>query len=132
MTQVRPLFNVAGRVFIAAIFVISGVGKISAYEGTQAFMASMGVPGALLPVVIAFEILAGLAVALGWQARIAAFLLAGFSLVTAVVWTGRQVQYEARTLSGIGIAGVTADYPRVFTVDLADGAGEPIAGTPVV
>ena len=88
MNPLNPLFNAAGRVLIAAIFVISGVGKISAYEGTQAYMDSMGVPGATLPVVIAFEILAGLAVALGWQARVAAFLLAGFSLVTAVMFHG--------------------------------------------
>jgi putative oxidoreductase len=51
-------------------------------------MAAMGVPGALLPVVIGIEILAGLAVVIGWQARLAAFLLAGFSLVTAALFHG--------------------------------------------
>lgn len=88
MNQLNSLFATAGRVLIAAIFVISGIGKIGAYEGTQAFMASMGVPGAMLPLVIAFEIGAGLAVILGFQTRIAAFLLAGFSLVTAVLFHG--------------------------------------------
>lgn len=88
MNQFNPLFETAGRVLIAAIFVISGIGKIGAYAGTQAFMASMGVPGALLPLVIAFEIGAGLAVIVGFQARSAAFLLAGFSLVTAVLFHG--------------------------------------------
>ena len=88
MQQLNPIFNAGGRVMIAAIFIISGFGKIGAYEGTQAFMDSMGVPGALLPLVIAFEILAGLAVAIGFQARIAAFLLSGFSLVSAVIFHG--------------------------------------------
>lgn len=88
MNQLNSLFATAGRVLIAAIFVISGIGKIGAYEGTQAFMASMGVPGAMLPLVIAFEIGAGLAVILGFQARIAAFLLAGFTLVTAALFHG--------------------------------------------
>jgi putative oxidoreductase len=49
-------------------------------------MEAMGVPGALLPVVIAVELLGGLAVMLGWQTRVAAFLLAGFSLLSAVLF----------------------------------------------
>lgn len=88
MTQLNPLFNVTGRILIAAIFVISGVGKIGAYAGTQAYMEGMGVPGALLPLVIGFEIVAGLAVAIGWQARVAAFLLAGFALLSALIFHG--------------------------------------------
>lgn len=88
MNQLNPLFNLGGRVLIAAIFVISGIGKLGAYEGTQSFMESMGVPGALLPLVIAFEVFAGLLVAVGYQARLAAFLLSGFSLVTAVLFHG--------------------------------------------
>lgn len=89
MRQLNDLFSTAGRVLIAAIFVVSGLGKIGAYEATQGYMASMGVPGALLPAVIAFEIGAGLAVALGAGARVAAFLLAGFSLVTAWLFHGQ-------------------------------------------
>lgn len=88
MNQLNSLFATSGRLLIAAIFVIAGVGKIGAYEGTQAYMAAMGVPGAMLPLVIAFEIGVGLAVILGFQTRVAAFLLAGFSLVTAVLFHG--------------------------------------------
>lgn len=88
MNQFNPLFNTAGRVLIAAIFVISGFGKIGAYEGTQAYMDAVGVPGGLLPAVIALEIVAGVAVAVGWQARIAAFLLAGFTLIAGVLFHG--------------------------------------------
>jgi putative oxidoreductase len=49
-------------------------------------MESMGVPGALLPLVILLELGGGLAVLLGWQTRIAAFLLAGFSVLTALIF----------------------------------------------
>ena len=49
-------------------------------------MESMGVPGMLLPLVIAVEVLGGLAVMLGWQARVAAFLLAGFSLLSGILF----------------------------------------------
>jgi len=46
----------------------------------------MGVPGALLPLVVLLEIGGGLAVLLGWQARINACLLAGFSVVSALIF----------------------------------------------
>ncbi|MDJ0926588.1 MAG: DoxX family protein [Gammaproteobacteria bacterium] len=88
MNQLPNVATLAGRAFIAAIFLISGFGKIGSYEATQGYMSAMGVPGGLLPAVIAFEIAAGLAVLVGWQTRIAAFLLAGFSLVTAVLFHG--------------------------------------------
>jgi len=75
-----------GRVLIAAMFINAGVSKISGYAGTQAYMESQGVPGALLPLVILLEIAGGLAVLVGWQTRIAAFLLAGFCLASAVLF----------------------------------------------
>jgi putative oxidoreductase len=49
-------------------------------------MSSLGVPGALLPVVIATEVLGALAIIAGWKTRVAAFLLAGFSLLSALVF----------------------------------------------
>ena len=75
-----------GRLLIALIFVFSGIGKIGQYAGTQAYMDSMGVPGFLLPAVIALEILGGFAIILGWHTRLAAFLLAGFSLLSAILF----------------------------------------------
>jgi uncharacterized membrane protein YphA (DoxX/SURF4 family) len=56
-------------------------------SSTAAYMASAGVPGALLPVVIATEVLGALAVILGWKTRIAATLLAGFSLLAAFAFS---------------------------------------------
>jgi putative oxidoreductase len=49
-------------------------------------MASVGVPGALLPAVIATEVLGALAIILGWKTRVAAALLAGFTVLTAVTF----------------------------------------------
>jgi putative oxidoreductase len=49
-------------------------------------MTMMGVPTGLLPLVIATEIFGGLAVLAGFQTRIAAFLLAGFSILAAVIF----------------------------------------------
>jgi len=49
-------------------------------------MESAGVPGILLPAVIALEVIGGLAVIFGWHTRIAAFLLAGFSLLSGILF----------------------------------------------
>jgi len=75
-----------GRILISLMFVTSGFNKIVGYSGTQVYMEAMGVPGALLPLAIAVEILGGLAVILGWKTRIAAFLLAGFCLLSALLF----------------------------------------------
>lgn len=86
MNTFQTLAAPAGRLLISLIFVMSGMNKLASFAGTQAYMESAGVPGMLLPVVIAVEVLAGLAVILGWHARLAAFLLAGFSLLSAVLF----------------------------------------------
>ncbi|MFT7558977.1 MAG: putative oxidoreductase [Flavobacteriales bacterium] len=76
----------AGRFLLASIFIMSGLNKISAYTGTQGYMEAMGVPGALLPIVIALEVLGGIAIVIGWQARFVALALAGFSVVSAALF----------------------------------------------
>jgi len=48
--------HLAGRVLLAAIFLIPGFGKLGAYAATQSYMASRGVPAALLPLVIGLEL----------------------------------------------------------------------------
>ena len=92
---------------MAAIFVLSGVSKIGVFEATQGYMAAFGLPGALLGPTIAFEILAGAAVLLGIGARYAAFLLAGFSIVTALIFHrdfGDQIQ-QIMFLKNVAMAG---------------------------
>jgi putative oxidoreductase len=49
-------------------------------------MSSAGIPSAVLPLVIATEVLGAVAIIIGWRTRVAAFLLAGFSLLTALVF----------------------------------------------
>ena len=86
MNTFQSLSAPAGRILISLIFVVSGISKLGNFSGTQGYMESVGVPGMLLPIVIAVELLGGLAIILGWHTRIAAFLLAGFSLVSAVLF----------------------------------------------
>ena len=78
--------ELGGRVLLAALFLLSGVGKIAGYAATAGYMASVGVPGALLPLVVATELLGAIAIIIGWKTRIVAFLLAGFTLLSAFVF----------------------------------------------
>jgi putative oxidoreductase len=82
----KKVAELIGRVLLAAIFLLSGLGKIGTYAGTAAYMSSVGVPVALLPVVIATEVLGAIAIIIGWKTRLVAFLLAGFTLVTGVIF----------------------------------------------
>ena len=78
--------SLIARVLLAHIFVMAGFSKIAGYAGTQGYMESVGVPGMLLPLVILAELGGGLAIVLGWQTRLAAYALAGFSVVSAVIF----------------------------------------------
>ena len=86
MQLIQTLSAPLGRFLISLIFVTSGLNKITSFAGTQAYMEAVGVPGILLPAVIALEVLGGLAVIFGWHTRVAAFLLAGFSFLSAVIF----------------------------------------------
>ena len=86
MHTVYKLGDLSGRTLMAVIFLLAGLQKIGGYAGTQAYMESVGVPGMLLPLVIALEIGGALALILGFQLRLAALALAGFSVASAVLF----------------------------------------------
>ena len=123
MNQLQAMAAPVGRVLISLMFVTSGFSKISGYAATQGYMEAMGVPGALLPLVITVELLGGLAVMLGWHTRIAAFFLAGFSLLSALLFHanfGDQMQM-IMFMKNISIAGgflmIVALGGGAFTLD---------------
>ncbi len=75
-----------GRLLMALIFILGGAGKFAALAATGAYMQSAGVPSALALPAAAFELLAGLAILIGWQTRTVALILAGFCMVTAALF----------------------------------------------
>ena len=82
----EKISHLVARVFLGHIFLLAGLSNITAYEGTAGYMEAMGVPGNLLPLVIAFEVIAGLAIIIGFKTRWTAVALAGFSVVAAVIF----------------------------------------------
>lgn len=85
-TNLNAGLLLGGRILMSAIFIFAAYGKVVGYAATQGYMEAMGVPGALLPLVILLELGGGLALLLGWQVRIAALLLAGFTIVSALIF----------------------------------------------
>ena len=86
MNKLQNFAAPAGRFLLALIFFTSGLSKMGQYEGTQAYMEAMSVPGVLLPVVIFTEIAGGLAIMLGWKTKVAAVALAGFRAISTLLF----------------------------------------------
>ena len=86
MNPQQDLADLTGRILISAMFLQAGLAKIAGFTGTQGYMEAMGVPGMLLPLVIALEVLGAVAIIVGYRTRLAATLLAGFALLAAVLF----------------------------------------------
>lgn len=86
MSSQHALISLVARVLLSAIFISAGYQKIIGYDGTMQYMASQGVPGFMLPAVIALELGGGLAILLGLFSRWAALGLAIFSVAAALIF----------------------------------------------
>ncbi|CAE6731694.1 Inner membrane protein YqjF [Candidatus Nitrotoga fabula] len=88
MNQLSNPLALIARILMAAMFVMAGFSKIGGFEGTVGYIASKGLPLASVVAVltIILEIAGGLAIMVGYKARIAAFLLGGFTLLAALIF----------------------------------------------
>jgi putative oxidoreductase len=77
-----------GRIALASLFLWSGYGKFAHAAGTIGYMQAYGVPAADLLVwpVALVEVLAGLALVLGWKSRWAALALIAFTLPASFIF----------------------------------------------
>tara|TARA_B100000700_G_scaffold280533_1_gene330530 strand:+ start:1376 stop:1762 length:387 start_codon:yes stop_codon:yes gene_type:complete len=99
--------DLVGRIFISAVFLISGYNKILNYSGTVDWMEGYGIPGILLAPAIVIEIILPILIILGYQVKIAASLLACFSMATALIFhldLANQMQ-TISLLKNFGLAG---------------------------
>jgi len=78
--------HILGRILLAVIFVMAAIGKIKDPTGTIGYMQSVGLPAILLWPTIALELLGGIAIVVGYKTQLAAFALAAFTIVAAVVF----------------------------------------------
>ncbi|HUW98408.1 MAG TPA: DoxX family protein [Acidiferrobacter sp.] len=117
------VFDLIARILLALIFVFAALGKIADYHGTAMYMAAYGIPVSLLPLVIAVELLGGLAVIIGLWTRFAAWMLAAFSIVAIVIFhhTFATMSEQIIGLAEIsftgGLIGLAVNGPRCISVD---------------
>ena len=107
----NSILSLVSRIFLAIVFIPAGLQKFGGIEGTAGYISSVGLPAgtALAWIAAIFEVVAGIAILVGFQTRIASLLLAAFCLFTGFVFHylnggGDQMQM-IMFLKNIGLAG---------------------------
>ena len=119
-----------GRFLLALMFVLAGISKLSNIAGTAGYIASGGLP---LPTVLAvlvglFELIAGLALMVGFQARWAALALGVFTLAASLLFhrfwavpAAEQMVQQLLFMKNLAVAGgmfmVAAFGAGAFSID---------------
>ncbi|MHB8252255.1 MAG: DoxX family protein [Acidiferrobacter sp.] len=117
------VLDLIARIMLASIFVFAAIGKIMDYHGTAMYMAAYGLPTNVLPLVIAVELLGGLAVMAGLWTRWAAAILALFSLTAIAIFhhTFNTMSEQIITLAELsftgGLIGLAIHGSRCLSLD---------------
>ena len=86
MNNLENACLMAGRILMGAYFILPGIQKITAFDMMSSYMEEHSVPmtSVLLPLTILLQISAGAALIAGYKGKIAAFILAGLTLVISI------------------------------------------------
>ena len=80
------IVELVGRIFLSALFLIEGVGKLFTQEQVITYMEDYGVPGMLFIPAVVVEILFPLLLIVGYKTRLAALVMALFTLTVAIIF----------------------------------------------
>ncbi|MGS5087770.1 DoxX family protein [Hydrogenophaga sp. A37] len=114
MNALQNPLALVSRLLLAAVFLPAGIGKITGFEGTVGYIASVGLPMATLGAVVAIvvEVLGGLALLVGFGTRWAALALALFTLAASfffhnfwAVPAEQQLMQQMLFMKNIGVTG---------------------------
>lgn len=109
----NPL-SLAGRLLLALLFLPAGIGKLTGFAGTVAYIAAAGLPLPALAAALALsvEILGSVALIAGFHTRIAALALALFTLAASFFFhnfwalpASQQVMQQMLFLKNMAVAG---------------------------
>jgi len=125
MLKDNPYVCALGRLLVAALFLISGLGKIAAPALTQGYIASAGLPFPRLAylVAIVIEVIGGILLILGYQSRIVASVMAVFTVAAALTFHSHFADQNAMAhfLKNISITGgllqIAAFGAGTFSID---------------
>jgi putative oxidoreductase len=105
--QLVSMLQVVGRALLALLFILAGIGKVLTWQAVQGYMESRGVPGILLPLVVALEVGGGAALLFGLFVPWAAGALAIFCIAAALIFHLNLQDRNERTafLKDLALAG---------------------------
>jgi putative oxidoreductase len=118
-----------GRILLSIIFILAGFGKLTDIAGTAAYFASYSLPVPTVAAVIAglIELVGGLAILVGFQTRIAAWVLALFSIATALIahmdWSdmNNMINFQKNLAMAGGFLVLGAFGPGALSIDARRG-----------
>lgn len=117
------------RILLAAIFILAGLNKLTGIEGTAGYIASVGLPA---PALLAwgaaiFEIVAGIAILVGFFTKLNAYALAAFCIASGLIFHnnfGDQIQFilfmKNLAMAG-GFLALSVSGPGALSVDAKRG-----------
>ena len=80
------IVELVGRIFLSALFLIEGVGKLFTQEQVITYMEDYGVPGILFIPAVIVEILFPLLLIVGYKTKLAALVMALFTLTVTIIF----------------------------------------------
>ena len=80
------IIELIGRIFLSVLFLIEGIGKLFTQEQVITYMEDYGVPGILFIPAVIVEILFPLLLIVGYKTRLAALVLALFTLTVTIIF----------------------------------------------
>ena len=80
------IIELVGRIFLASLFLVEGIGKLFTQEQVITYMEDYGVPGMLFIPAVVVEILFPLLLIVGYKTRLAALVMALFTLTVAIIF----------------------------------------------
>ena len=113
-TSTQDTVALVARILLAVMFIISGFGKVTGFDGTVGYIASKGLPmpQVVAALTIALELGGGILLAAGFKARWVALALGLFTLVAAMIfhnfWAAEAAQksmQQIQFLKNVTIAG---------------------------
>jgi putative oxidoreductase len=129
-TSTQDVIALVGRILIAYLFIPAGFGKLMGFAGTVGYVASSGLPlpqvGAAVAILV--ELGVGIAFLLGYKTRLAAIVLATFTVLAAVFfhkyWAVpeamkmmQQINFNKNIAIAGGLLGFAAFGPGRLSVD---------------
>ena len=112
-----------GRLLLAALFLIEGLGKLFTQEQVIAYMEDYGVPEILFFPSLIFELVVPILLIIGYQTRISALAMFVFTIIVTIIFHndfGDQMQLMA-LLKNLAIAGgfliIASNEPKICSLD---------------